>query len=188
MAVIRAYKGVSPRFGPRVFVAEGATVIGAVEMAEDVSIWYGVVLRGDVGTIAMGARTNIQDNATVHMTGGVSDARIGSDVTIGHNAVIHGAIIEDGALIGMAAVVMDNARIGAASWVAAGSVVPPRAVIPPGVLVRGSPAKVVRALTPEERDSAARGVARYLELAREHRAEQVGRGTCLPPGDGAASG
>jgi gamma-carbonic anhydrase len=181
MAVIRAYKGISPRFGSRVFVAEGSSIIGAVEMAEDVSIWYGVVLRGDVGRIEIGARTNVQDNATVHMTGGVSDARIGSDVTIGHNAVIHGAIIEDAALIGMAAVIMDNARIGAGSWVAAGSVVPPKLMIPPGVLVRGSPARVVRDLKPEERESAARGIARYLELAREHRAEQLANGVRLPP-------
>jgi carbonic anhydrase/acetyltransferase-like protein (isoleucine patch superfamily) len=183
MLVIRAYKGVLPQFGARVFVAEGAAVIGAVELAEDVSIWYGVVLRGDVGRIRIGARTNIQDNATVHMTGGVSDASIGSDVTVGHNAVIHGAIIEDGSLIGMQAVVMDNARIGAGSWVAAGSVVPPNLVVPPGVLVRGSPAKVARELKPEERVSAARGVARYLELAREHRAEQLACGVSPPAWD-----
>jgi carbonic anhydrase/acetyltransferase-like protein (isoleucine patch superfamily) len=181
MAVIRAFKGVFPQFGARVFVAEGAAVIGAVELAEDVSVWYGVVLRGDVGRIVIGARTNIQDNVTLHMTTGVSDALIGSDVTVGHNAVIHGAIIEAGALIGMQSVVMDNARVGAGSWVAAGSVVPPNLEIPPGVLVRGSPARVVREVKPEERDWAAQGIARYLELAREHRAEQLASGIYLPP-------
>jgi gamma-carbonic anhydrase len=180
MAVIRAFKGEAPKFGHEVFVADNATVVGAVEVGDQVSIWYGAVLRGDVGRIVIGARTNIQDNATIHMTHSVSDAVVGSDVIIGHNAVIHGAVIEDGVLLGMQSVVLDNARLGAGSWVAAGSVVPPNLVVPPGVLVRGSPAKVVRELRAEEHQWAAGAVARYLGLALEHRAEQLAAGIRLP--------
>jgi carbonic anhydrase/acetyltransferase-like protein (isoleucine patch superfamily) len=173
MAIIRAHAGQAPTFGRDVFVADNATVVGAVMVGDEASLWYGVVLRGDVGRIVVGPRTNIQDNATIHMTHTVSDALIGADVIVGHNVVIHGAVIEDGALIGMQSVVLDNARIGTGSWVAAGSVVPPNFVVPPGVLVRGSPAKVVRELRAEEREWARQGVLRYIELARQHRNEQL---------------
>jgi len=172
MALIRAHAGLSPRLGNEVFLADNATVIGAVEIGDQASIWYGAVLRGDVGRIVIGARSNVQDNATIHMTHRVSSALIGSDVIIGHNAVVHGAIIEDEALLGMQSVVMDNARIGRGSWVAAGSVVPPNLVVPPGMLVRGSPAKVVREVKPEEREWARGGVERYIQLARDHQREQ----------------
>jgi carbonic anhydrase/acetyltransferase-like protein (isoleucine patch superfamily) len=160
--------------GRDVFIADNATLVGAIEIGDEASIWYGAVLRGDVGRVVVGARTNIQDNATVHMTHQVSHALIGSDVIVGHNAVIHGAQIEDGALIGMSSVVLDNVRVGAGSWVAAGSVVPPNFVVPPGMLVRGSPAKVVREVRAEEREWAREGVLRYLDLARQHRLEQLG--------------
>lgn len=180
MAVIRAHKGHTPQFGADVFVADTATVVGDVAIADQVSVWYGAVLRGDVGRIAIGARTNVQDNATIHMTHRASDALIGREVIIGHNAVVHGAIIEDGALLGMQSVVLDNARIGAGSWVAAGSVVPPKLLVPPGVLVRGSPAKVVRELRAEELAWARDAVARYVDLAREHREEQLAQGLRLP--------
>src|SRR5690606_36935059 len=118
VAVIRAYKSRAPRFAPGVFVAESASIVGDVELGAEASVWYGAVLRGDVGRIGIGARTNIQDNACIHMTHQVSDALIGDDVIVAHNVVLHGAIIEAGALVGMNAVVMDNARIGAGAWVA----------------------------------------------------------------------
>jgi gamma-carbonic anhydrase len=180
LAVIRAFAGAQPRFGTAVFVADSATVIGAVEVGEAASLWYGAVLRGDVGKIHIGARSNVQDNACIHMTHQISHAWIGDDVTIGHNAVVHGAVIEDAALVGMQSVVLDNARIGAGSWVAAGSVVPPNLQVPPGVLVRGSPAKVVRDLREAELCSARAAVQRYLDLAREHRRAQVALGIILP--------
>jgi carbonic anhydrase/acetyltransferase-like protein (isoleucine patch superfamily) len=179
MAILRAHGGQRPSLGRDVFLADNATLVGAVEIGDEASIWYGAVLRGDVGRVLIGARTNVQDNATIHMTHQVSHALIGSDVIIGHNAVIHGAQIEDGALIGMSSVVLDNARIGAGSWVAAGSVVPPNLVVPPGMLVRGSPAKLVREVRPEEREWARQGVARYIELARQHQHEQLGGGAPL---------
>jgi gamma-carbonic anhydrase len=181
MAVIRPHAGQAPAFGRDVFVADNATLVGAVELGDEVSLWYGVVLRGDVGRIAIGPRTNIQDNSTIHMTHRVSDAVVGAEVIVGHNVVIHGAVIEDGAMIGMQSVVLDNARIGAGSWVAAGSVVPPNLVVPPGVLVRGSPAKVIRDVRAEEREWQRQGVLRYIELARQHRGEQLAIGLRLPP-------
>jgi carbonic anhydrase/acetyltransferase-like protein (isoleucine patch superfamily) len=174
MAIVRAHAGQRPSLGRDVFLADNATLVGAVEVGDEASIWYGAVLRGDVGRVVVGARTNIQDNATIHMTHQLSHALIGSDVIVGHNAVIHGALIEDGALIGMSSVVLDNVHVGTGSWVAAGSVVPPNFVIPPGVLVRGSPAKVARELRAEEHEWARRGVTRYIELARQHRLEQQG--------------
>jgi len=168
--IVRAYQGVSPRIAPSAFVADGAAVIGDVELGEDTSVWYGAVLRGDVGKIVIGARTNIQDLTCIHMTGGVSHTIIGAEVTVGHGVIIHGAVVHDGALIGMGSVVLDNAEIGEEALIAAGSVVPPRMVVPPRTLVRGQPAKVVRELTEEERTQGRHGAAVYLELARGHRA------------------
>lgn len=176
MAIVRAFGDARPVLGRDVFVADTAVIVGAVELEELANIWYGAVLRGDVGKIKVGARTNVQDNACIHMTHGVSDALIGCDVIIGHNAVVHGACIEDGALVGMHSVVMDNARLGAGSWVAAGSVVPAGLIVPPRVLVRGSPAKVVRDLREDELAWAHGAVARYLDLAREHAREQQNEG------------
>ena len=130
--MLRGFDTHSPIVHPDAFVASTASVLGDVEIEADASIWFGAVLRGDMGKIRIGARSNIQDNATVHMTHEVSDAIIGCDVLVGHNAVIHGAIVEDETLIGMGSIVMDNARVGKGAWVAAGTLVPPRTVIPPG--------------------------------------------------------
>jgi carbonic anhydrase/acetyltransferase-like protein (isoleucine patch superfamily) len=172
MAVIRAFGTHYPKIANGVFVAETAAVLGDVELADDVSIWYGSVLRGDMGKIRIGARSNVQDNATVHMTHDMSDAIIGADVIIGHNAVVHGAIIEDGALIGMGSVIMDNAKVEAGAWVAAGSIVPPRAVIPKGMLARGTPAKPVRPVKPEEIAWAADAIERYVALGQTYLRDQ----------------
>lgn len=166
MALIRPYGPHRPLLASGVFVADTASVIGDVELAEDVSIWYGAVLRGDVGKIRIGPRSNVQDNATVHMSFRVSDALLGAEVTIGHNAVVHGARIADRALIGMGAVVMDNAVIEEGAWVAAGSVVPPNTVVPAGMLfIKG---RVSRQVRPEEHAWAGEAIERYLGLARAH--------------------
>lgn len=166
--MIKAVKGHEPHVGKRVFVAENATVIGDVELADDSSVWYGAVLRGDVGHIKIGARTNVQDLACIHMTGGLSQSDIGSDVTVGHSAIIHGARIGNGVLVGMGSIVLDGADIGDESVIAAGSVVPPRMQVPARSLVRGAPAKVVREVTEEERLLGKRGAEVYVELARAH--------------------
>lgn len=170
MSLIRAFRGQRPRIAETAFVADNAVMVGDVELAEGASVWYGAVLRGDVGWIRIGARTNVQDLVCIHMTGGLSNTRIGEEVTVGHSVVIHGAVIGDGALIGMGSVVLDNAEIGEETIVAAGSVVPPDMKVPPRVLVRGLPAKVVRELDAEERNQGRRGAGIYLELAKAHRA------------------
>ena len=111
--IFRAFKGVWPKVADGVYVTDTARIIGDVDLGADVSIWYGSVLRGDVGSIRIGARTNIQDLSMLHMSTGISNTLIGEEVTVGHNVVIHGALIGDGALIGMGAILLDNCEIGA---------------------------------------------------------------------------
>lgn len=170
-AVVRPYRGVAPRLAPSVYLAPTAAVVGDVELGEDSSVWYGAVLRGDVGKIRIGSRTNVQDLCCIHMSLDQSDAVIGDDVTIGHSAVIHGAIIEAGALIGIGSILLDNAVIGSEAMVAAGSVVPAKMVVPPRTLARGQPARIVRELTEEEWRLGRKLAARYVGVARDHRAE-----------------
>ncbi len=141
------YEGQGPKLGERCFVAENAAVIGNVTMGDDCSVWFGASIRADFEPIAIGSRTNIQDNATIHNDLG-NPVTIGDDVSIGHNAVVHGATLENGALVGMGAVVLDNAVIGEGSIVGAGAVVTKGTVIPPNSLVMGVPAKVIRTLAP----------------------------------------
>jgi carbonic anhydrase/acetyltransferase-like protein (isoleucine patch superfamily) len=168
VAIIRGLGDKHPRILPGAFIAETATLIGDVEIGPQASVWYGCVLRADVGFIRIGARTNLQDQCSVHMTTETSNTWIGDDVTIGHAVVIHGASVLDGALIGMGAILMDNAEVGEEAVVAAGCLVPPRMIVPPRVLVRGRPAVVVRPLTEDEQLQGRRGAVRYLELSRQH--------------------
>jgi gamma-carbonic anhydrase len=169
MPLVRAYGPDRPVFDASVFLADNATLIGDVVLGPEASVWYGAVLRADVGKIRIGARTNIQDNATIHMSHQLSDALIGDEVIVGHNAVVHGARIAHRALIGMGAVVMDNAEIGEGAWVAAATLVPPNTVVPPyAVFVRGKVSREVRA---EEREWARGAVERYVALARAHEHE-----------------
>lgn len=170
MALILPMGDARPRIGRDVFVAPNATLIGDVELGDESSVWFGAVLRGDIGAIRIGPRSNIQDVACVHLTGGLSSAIIGADVTVGHGAVLHGCIVEDRCLIGMGAVVLDNARIGAGSLVGAGALVPPRMVVPPRSLVLGNPARVVREVTPEEAEMGVTGAMHYVENARRYSA------------------
>jgi carbonic anhydrase/acetyltransferase-like protein (isoleucine patch superfamily) len=157
--------GKTPRIAEGVFIAPNAYVIGDVEIGEGSSVWFGCVLRGDVGAIRIGKRSNIQDLSCIHMTDGLSNSVIGDDVTVGHGVILHGCTVGDAALVGMASTVMDNAVVGARSVVAAGSLVPPRMVIPAGSMVRGSPAKVLREATEEERAMGIAGAAHYVENA-----------------------
>jgi carbonic anhydrase/acetyltransferase-like protein (isoleucine patch superfamily) len=129
--------------GPGVFIAPTAAVIGDVELAEGSSVWFGAVVRGDIGPIRIGPRTNVQDLACLHLTAGVSDCVLGADVTVGHGAILHGCSIGDGALVGMGAVILDGAKIGARAVVAAGALVPPRMEVPDGGFAAGVPAKVL---------------------------------------------
>ena len=166
---VRPFKGIHPKVAASVFIADTARVIGDVEIGEDASIWFGSVLRGDVGSIRIGARSNIQDLSMLHMSLGISNTVIGDDVTVGHNVVIHGAIIGNGALIGMGAILLDNCEIGEEALVAAGTVVTPGTKIPPRSLVLGQPGKVVRTLRGNEAQQGRTLAARYVEVARSYR-------------------
>ncbi len=161
---IRPFSGKSPRFGKRVFVASTAVVVGDVELADDVNVWYGAVLRADLQAISIGARTNIQDNVVVHVDEPDAPTIVGADVTIGHAAILHGCRVERGALIGMHATVLNHAVIGEEAVVAAGAVVTPGMVVPPRTLVAGVPAKVRREVGEEELAHNRRNVRSYLEL------------------------
>ena len=141
--MIVKYKGHEPQIDATAFVAENATLIGDVVLAEDSSVWFGAVLRGDNEPIRVGSRSNIQDNATLHSDPS-HPLTIGEDVTVGHNAVVHGCTLGNGVLVGMGAVVLDDAVIGDYSIVGAGAVVTAGMVAPPYSLVVGLPAKVAR--------------------------------------------
>ncbi len=143
MAIIRPLRGFTPKIGKNCFIAENAVIIGDVTIGDDCSIWYGVVLRGDVNTIKIGNRVNIQDNASVHTLYQRSVTIIGDDVSVGHNAVVHGAKVGNDVLVGMGAVLMDNAEIADGSIIAAGAVVLSNAKLEPGVYA-GVPAKKVK--------------------------------------------
>lgn len=158
-----------PKLGQDVFLAPTVTVIGDVELGDLVSVWFGSVLRGDIGAIRVGARSNIQDLSCVHLTEGLSVTIVGEDVTVGHGVILHGCRIGDRCLVGMGSTVLDNADIGADSVIAAGSLVPPRMVVPPRSLVRGSPAKVIREVTEAELKLGPTGALHYIDIARRYR-------------------
>lgn len=143
MAIIRELRGFAPKIGKNCFIAENAVIIGDVTIGDDCSIWYGVVLRGDVNTIKIGNRVNIQDNASVHTLYQRSVTEIGDDVSVGHNAVVHGAKVGNNVLVGMGAILMDNAEIADGSIIAAGAVVLTGEKLEPGVYA-GVPARKVK--------------------------------------------
>lgn len=151
------------------FVAATATLIGSVVLEEAASLWYGVVARGDMDTITIGAGSNIQDGTVLHTDPGLH-LSVGRDVTVGHLAMLHGCTIGDGALIGIGARVLNGAVVGAGSIIAAGALVTEGAVIPPRSMVMGVPGKVVRELSVEQSAHGALSAAHYRELARRHAA------------------
>jgi gamma-carbonic anhydrase len=167
-----AYDGKVPKVHESVFLAAGARIIGDVELAENVSVWFNTVIRGDVERIRIGRNTNIQDNATIHVTNFSNPTWVGESVTVGHGAVLHGCTVKDGALIGMKAVVLDRAVIGEESLVAAGSVVLGGTIVPPRMLVAGIPAKVMRPLKEKEIEEVVRsGASNYRMYVQHYRGE-----------------
>lgn len=164
----RPYRGVWPRLEAGAWIADGALVIGDVELGSDVSIWYGAVLRGDVNHIRVGARTNVQDQAVLHVTADRFPCTLGEEVTVGHRAVVHGCRVGDGALVGIGAVVLDGATVGFEAAVGAGAVVPPGAEVPDAMLAVGVPARVVRELRADERRIQRERARHYVEVARHH--------------------
>jgi carbonic anhydrase/acetyltransferase-like protein (isoleucine patch superfamily) len=161
---LHAYEGVLPRLGARVFLARGAHLVGDVEVGDDASFWFHTVARGDVHWIRVGARTNVQDGAVLHVTHQRHPLTIGAGVVIGHQAVVHGCTVEDGALVGIGARVLDGAVVEAGAQVGAGAVVAPGTRVPAGHLVLGVPAKVVRPLSDEERRAIGEIAERYVKL------------------------
>ncbi|MDR1810462.1 MAG: gamma carbonic anhydrase family protein [Prevotella sp.] len=150
MALIKEVRGFEPQIGKNVYMAENATIIGDVVIGDDCSIWFNTVLRGDVNSIRIGNRVNIQDGSVLHTLYQKSVVEIGDDVSVGHNVVIHGAKIENGALIGMGAIVLDHAVIGEGAIVAAGSVVLSGTQVEAGSIYAGVPAKFVKKVDPEQ--------------------------------------
>ncbi|HNR48998.1 MAG TPA: gamma carbonic anhydrase family protein [Bacteroidia bacterium] len=156
MALIKSVKGINPVFGENFYAAENATIVGNVVMGNDCTVWFNAVVRGDVNSIVIGNKVNIQDNAVIHCTfqnleAGQQGAKtvIGNNVSIGHSAIVHGCTLEDNVLIGMGAIVMDNAIIKKNSIVAAGAVVLENTIVESGCIYAGVPAKKVKEVSPE---------------------------------------
>ncbi len=163
------YLGTPPTIHPTAFVAPGANLIGDVTLAEEASVWFQTVLRGDINRIVIGPRSNVQDGAVVHLADDYSTF-VGELVTVGHKAILHACTIADEVLIGMGAIILDGAEIGARSIIGAGALVTGGKKIPPGSLVLGSPAKVVRTLSLEEQADIKVWAKKYVALARAYRA------------------
>ena len=168
--MIHNYQEFTPQAGKTPFIAQSADVIGDITMGDDVSIWFGAIVRGDVHYITIGDRSNIQDLSMVHVThykkerqiGDGNPCIIGNDVTVGHRVMLHGCTIEDACLIGMSATILDGAVIGKESIVGAGSLVTKNKTFPPRSLIMGSPAKVVRELKDEEVAELYASASRYV--------------------------
>ncbi len=160
--MLKEYKGIKPDIHPTVFIAEGAQVIGDVSIGPDSSVWFNAVLRGDVHSIRIGARSNVQDGAILHGTLNTYPVFIEDDVTIGHNAVVHGCTIHSNCLIGMGAIVLDDAEIGKNSIIGAGTVVKGGMLVPANSLVVGVPGRIRRNLTVEEIQGLRERAAHYV--------------------------
>lgn len=177
MALIIPVRGFTPKIGEGTFLAENATIIGDVTIGRECSIWFNTVLRGDVNTITIGDRVNIQDGSVLHTLYEKSTIEIGDDVSIGHNVTLHGCTIHNLALIGMGAVVMDDAEVGAGALVAAGSVVLSRTKIGAHELWGGSPAKFIKMVEPEKAAEMNKKIARNYLMYSTWYAD----GTCNKP-------
>jgi carbonic anhydrase/acetyltransferase-like protein (isoleucine patch superfamily) len=174
--MILKFKQWFPKIHKKAWVAPGASIIGNVKIGKDSSIWFGVVIRGDVHKIRIGKRTSIQDLSMIHVTHykkpNMSDGNptiIGDDVTVGHKVMLHGCTIENGCLIGMNATILDGVVIGEGSIVGAHSLVTSNKIFPPHSLIMGSPAKVVKQLTQKEVDSLKEHAKRYVAFKDEYR-------------------
>ena len=161
-----------PRIDPTAYVHPDAVVIGDVTLGPEASVWPGAVLRGDVGPIRVGARTNIQDGSILHDTTDVSETVIGDEVTVGHRVILHGCRIGDRCLVGMGAIVLDNVIVGEGSLIGAGSLVLAGMKIPPGSVVLGSPARIVRSAGARESEMIEEGWRTYVEKSAWWRAQR----------------
>ena len=161
MALVRSVRGFTPKIGKNVFLAENATIIGDVTMGDDCSIWYNAVLRGDVNTITIGNKVNIQDGAVLHTLYQKSTIEIGDNVSIGHNVTIHGAKIRNGALIGMGSTLLDDCEIGEGAIIAAGALVLKNTQVGAGEIWGGVPAKFIKKVDPKTAQELNIGIAKH---------------------------
>ena len=169
--MIRAYRGTLPSVPASCYVDPSAQVIGDVVLGEQASIWMNAVIRGDVNSIRIGPRSNVQDCAVLHGMRHLYPVTVGEMVTIGHNATVHGCRIEDAVLVGIGAVILNDAHIGEGSIIAAGAVIPEHTVIPPRSLVAGVPGKIRRSLTDADRDLILQYARNYLDYTATYLAE-----------------
>ncbi|RMG71334.1 MAG: gamma carbonic anhydrase family protein [Bacteroidetes bacterium] len=169
MALIKAFGPHRPDIAPDAYLADYAVVIGDVQIGPQSSVWYHAVLRGDVGAIRIGARTNIQDHAMLHCTTGRTPTLVGDDVVVGHRAILHGCRVDSEALIGMGAIVLDGAVVPSHCIVAAGALVPENAQLEPGYLYAGVPARKLKALSPQQIAMIRAGAAHYVAGGVAHR-------------------
>ena len=175
--MIRPFQGIHPAIDPSAFIAETAVVIGDVTVGPQSSIWYNVVVRGDVNFIEIGSRSNVQDLSMLHVTHKKSaddpgaPLIIGNDVTVGHSVTLHGCTIEDGAFIGMQAIVMDKVVVGCGALIGARALVTEGTIIPPHTLWVGAPAKYKRDLTPDERAWLEKSAGNYVRYSRQYLAD-----------------
>lgn len=167
MALIKPVNGISPVFGKDCFLAENATILGEVTTGDDCSIWFYALLRGDVNSIVLGNKVNVQDHVTIHCTYKKAKTTIGNNVSLGHRAIVHGCTIEDNVLIGMGAIVMDHALIKSNSIIAAGAVVLENTVVESGCIYAGVPAKKVKQLSPEEIQKITLGTANNYVMYKD---------------------
>jgi carbonic anhydrase/acetyltransferase-like protein (isoleucine patch superfamily) len=168
-----------PSVAADVLIAPGAIVIGAVELCTESSVWYGSVLRGDINRIRVGAQSNVQDGSVLHVSDDCACV-LGERVSVGHRAVVHACTVGDEVLVGMGAIIMDGVQIGPRCVIAAGALVTKNMVIPEGSLVMGSPARVVRVLSPEERQANAKLALKYVEISRRYLALGLGGAPIVP--------
>ena len=171
--MIRAYRGVVPRIAESAYIDPSAQIIGDVIIGERSSVWPNVSVRGDVNYIRIGDETSIQDNTVLHVDHDVYPCIVGNRVTVGHSAVLHGCVVEDETLIGIGAIVLNGAKIGRGAVIAAGALVPEGMEVPPGMLAMGTPAKIRREVTPEERIRFAKNCDNYVKITQIYKEEQA---------------
>jgi|TARA_B110000483_G_scaffold141911_1_gene169463 carbonic anhydrase/acetyltransferase-like protein (isoleucine patch superfamily) len=176
---LRAFNGIQPKLGNNTYIDPAATVIGEVELGDDVSIWPGAVLRGDMHWIRIGDRSNVQDNAVIHTTHASEQfnpagfpTSIGKDVTIGHSSVLHGCTIEDKVLVGIGAIINDGVTIKSGAMVGAGALVPPGKTLEGGFIYVGNPARQLRPLSDSEKTFLGYSPQNYIKLKNQYIADQ----------------
>lgn len=167
--LILPFRGTYPKIADDAFIAPGAVIIGDVEIGSKTNVWFGCVIRGDVNTIRIGERTNIQDGTVIHVTRKTGPTTIGNGITIGHSVLLHACTLEDDCFIGMHSTVMDFATVKSGGMVAAGALVTPNKTIPSGQIWGGNPAKFLRDMKQEEKDYIPISAENYIKLAREYR-------------------